>query len=383
MIQALNTLIETAITHRASDLHFEPYPTHYQIRMRQDGILYDIMRLDAHVHLIWSARLKIMSGLNIAEKRLPQDGQFCFTNTAHNTYWIRISTIPVYSGEKIVLRFLNANAKPLALDTLGLNSVVYQHFIQHLHDPQGLILITGPTGSGKTQTLYSALNVLNQSHHNITALEDPIEIQTPGINQMQMHPKIGLTFSTALRALLRQDPDIIMIGEIRDPETAALAIQAAQTGHLVLASLHTAHAHGTLKRLQHLNISSTDLQETLRLILNQRLVRKRCGHCLHVDHDQRQSCPYCRGGYYDRTGIFECVTQHHGQFETHATLKSSGLEKINAQITDHAELTRVLGALNHHEPDDITTLHTDAGHTDRSQYPLAQRAQYHSIHNPA
>ncbi len=277
VIQLINQMILTSIQKRASDIHFEPSQRGYQIRIRVDGALHTMQTPPPQMNAGIPARLKIMAKLNIAEKRLPQDGQFDWRDNK-NRYAIRISTLPTLHGEKIVLRILNT-IHQLSLEQLGLPEPQLQRLKQKLHLPQGMILVTGPTGSGKTVTLYSCLQYLNQSKKNICSVEDPVEIPLNGVNQTPVNNKIGLDFAKILRALLRQDPDIIMVGEIRDNETAEISMKAAQTGHLVLSTLHTNSTIDTLSRLQNLGISGYTTASCVKLIIAQRLVRKLCPHC--------------------------------------------------------------------------------------------------------
>src|SRR3990167_11373159 len=277
VIQVVNRLLQDAILNHASDIHIEPYHQHCRIRFRSDSLLHEVATFPSPLAMQMITRLKIMANLNIAERRLPQDGHISLQND--HKIDIRISTCPTLFGEKIVLRLLNSSAIKSDIHQLGLTDTQQQLFLNKLKQPQGLILVTGPTGSGKTITLYSALHYLNKPEKNISTVEDPVEIQLPGINQVNINTKINLHFSTVLRTLLRQDPDIIMIGEIRDPETADIAIQAAQTGHLVLSTLHTNSAIETLTRLHAMKILAYNLAGSLSLIIAQRLIRTLCAHC--------------------------------------------------------------------------------------------------------
>ncbi len=254
IVEFLNEILDGAILKCASDIHFEPYELEYRIRYRLDGLLSEIVKPPPHLANRIGARIKIMANLDISERRKPQDGGFQFQTPTNQKVDCRVSTCPTVHGEKIVIRVFDRNFTQLDLNTLGLNSGQKKHFLDNIFKPQGLILVTGPTGSGKTLTLYTALNLLNSNERNISTAEDPVEIKIPGINQVNMSPKTGLTFSTILRTFLRQDPDIIMVGEIRDEETAKLAIKAAHTGHLVFSTLHTNSAAETLLRLSNLGI---------------------------------------------------------------------------------------------------------------------------------
>lgn len=316
-------LIQSASEANASDIHLESYSEQCRIRFRCDGLLYDAIYLPISILSRLTTCFKIMANLDIGEKRLPQDGRI------QTSIDIRVSTCPSLYGEKMVLRLLPA--KHLDLNVLGMTELQLQQFQCALSHPQGLILITGPTGSGKTATLYSALQYLNRPEKNILTVEDPVEIALHGITQVNINSRIGLNFDNILRSFLRQDPDIIMIGEIRDKETAAMAITAAQTGHLVLSTLHTNHAHQAIQRLQSLNITEDQIANSLNLIIAQRLIRVFCQRC-KANHN----CGKCHAGYEGRTGIFE-LSNHE------STLLAHGLAKVHAGITSQQELQRVLG----------------------------------------
>ena len=315
LIKFVDYVIKHAIQQSASDIHIEPYANHCRIRFRCDGLLNEITRIPLELALRFITRLKVMARLDISERRLPQDGRFKL-----HSIDIRINTCPTLFGEKIVLRLLDANKLLLDLHTLGFSTTQKELFISKISKPHGLILVTGPTGCGKTVTLYSALNYLNKIDKNISTVEDPIEIQLMGINQVSIQPKIGLEFATVLRSLLRQDPDIIMLGEIRDKETADIAIQAAHTGHLVLSTLHTNSAIETITRLTAMGISAYNIASAISLIIAQRLVRKLCETCkqpettallpeLSDGHQiyRANSCKQCLQGYKGRTGIYELL----------------------------------------------------------------------------
>ncbi|HTM63574.1 MAG TPA: ATPase, T2SS/T4P/T4SS family [Gammaproteobacteria bacterium] len=361
VVDFLNQLLSDAANKEVSDIHLEFFADHCRIRFRQDGILYETAKLPNVFATRIITRLKILSGMNIAEKRLPQDGRFSFHH--HSDIDIRASTCPGLHGENIVLRLLRHAGMQLSLDSLGMTTRQLSDFQDALQRPQGLILVTGPTGSGKTATLYSALQTVNESDKNIMSVEDPVEIALHGITQVNINQRAGLDFAVALRAFLRQDPDIIMIGEIRDLETAAIAVQAAQTGHLVLSTLHTNSAADTIKRLLSMRIHASQLAGALTLIVSQRLVRKLCRHCLPpVDSFANHTgCEYCRQGYHGRTGIFEVVPitlqvtqllladaglseiEFQLKQESHSSLAVSGMEKVNACITSRAEILRMTG----------------------------------------
>ena len=264
-----------AILQRASDIHIEPAEKEVLVRYRIDGILREAMVLPKQVHSGIVARIKVLSNLKLDEHRLPQDGRFK-VETGDYKYSIRVSILPIFDGEKIVLRLLPETTKAHSLETLGLRSSALENTQNSLRKPVGMILVTGPTGSGKTTTLYAMLEILNSPGVNISTIEDPIEYRMPGINQTQVNPKIGLTFASGLRALVRQDPDILMVGEIRDKETAALAINAALTGHLVLSTLHTNSAAGAIPRLIEMEAEPFLISSTVNVILAQRLVRRLC-----------------------------------------------------------------------------------------------------------
>ena len=314
IVESVDKLLLSALEKRASDIHFEPYQHNYRIRMRIDGVLQNMQMPPLTLAKQISARLKVMANLNIAEYRLPQDGQLVINN-----YAMRIATLPVINGEKIVLRVMDNHESELTIDDLGLTEQDLITFKQILDYPQGLILVTGPTGSGKTMTLYSALKRLNKTECNICSVEDPIEIPLEGINQTAINLKAGLSFSVILRALLRQDPDVMMIGEIRDHETAEIAIQAAQTGHLVLSTLHTNSSVEAIVRLNQMGIKNYLLSSSLKLVIAQRLVRKLCQHCKVVaseltlidnqpsPHFIAMGCEKCVGGYLGRIGLYELL----------------------------------------------------------------------------
>ncbi|KAA9002586.1 type II secretion system protein GspE [Affinibrenneria salicis] len=375
VVQLINQTLRLAIQRRASDIHFEPVRPDYRIRLRIDGVLQTVSAPPAELALQINARLKIMAGLNIAERRLPQDGQFSLT-LDRQPYSLRIATLPVHFGEKIVLRILQTRQQELRLENLGLPEPALRHLRRILSLPQGMILVTGPTGSGKTVTLYSAIRWLNDITRNICSVEDPIEIPLDGINQTAINPKADLTFARILRALLRQDPDVIMIGEIRDAETAEIAVKAAQTGHLVLSTLHTNSAAETLTRLANLGIPGYLLASALKLVIAQRLVRRLCPHCRQPDETppllpaelwrgpltswRAQGCQHCFSGYYGRTAIYHLMpvtpplqqalaenltAAACGGVIPRTSLFHAGLELVNRGVTSLAELYRVTGQL--------------------------------------
>lgn len=293
-------ILSDAIHCAASDIHIEQYQRVFRVRFRLDGLLREIAQFPLHLADGILSCLKVLAQLDIAIKRMPQDGRFQFRSYLGFYKDCRISTCPTIFGEKMVIRLLDNNTDIRAIHELGLSENNQKIIIENIARPQGLILVTGPTGSGKTITLYTLLNLLNKHHRNIVTIEDPVEMQIDGINQTHVNTKTGLTFSHTLRALLRQDPDVIMIGEIRDHETAEMAIRAAQTGHLVLSTLHTNSAAEAIARLIHMGIAPFHLTSALTLVIAQRLVRKLCTYC-------HKGCAYCSDGFRGRTGIFELL----------------------------------------------------------------------------
>jgi type IV pilus assembly protein PilB len=363
LIKFTDHILGHALQKSASDIHIEPFEHHCRIRYRQQGILYAITEINSTLATRLITRLKVMAQLNIAERRLPQDGHFQIMH-AKTPIDIRLNSCPTLYGEKIVLRILDTRHLTLALDKLGLTPSQLTLFLETISEPQGLILVTGPTGSGKTVTLYSALHYLNSTSKNISTVEDPVEIRLPGINQVNIHPKIGLDFATILRTFLRQDPDVIMVGEIRDAETAMIATQAAQTGHLVLSTIHTNNALDTLARLHTLGVSANNVS----LILAQRLLRILCDACKTPDNTnlastiifQARGCPECLGGYVGRTAIYEILAitqeltdllantsntqaiQHYLQQNDFFTLQDAAFALVSKGKTSFTEMQRVL-----------------------------------------
>ena len=328
LVRFINNLLLEAISLRASDIHFEPYESIYRIRFRIDGLLREMTRPPVKLTARLASRIKIMAHLDIAEKRAPQDGRIHIRHAGKRTIDVRVNSLPTLWGEKIVMRILDPLNTNLNMDTLGMEPQQKEAYLQALQKQQGLILVTGPTGSGKSLTLYSGLNSLNANTKNISTVEDPVEITIEGINQLAVNAKTGISFSVALRAILRQDPDIIMLGEIRDLETAEIVLRAAQTGHLVLTTLHTLSAAASLNRLRNIGIPRYNLASTISLIVAQRLARRLCEHCkesveipektlaelglsaeLHPNPRffRAKGCADCRDGFRGRIGFYEVV----------------------------------------------------------------------------
>lgn len=382
VVQFLNQTLKLAIQRRASDVHFEPFEQLLRVRLRIDGVLQEITAPEFSLAASVIARLKIMGQLNVAEHRLPQDGQMAVA-CDRQRYSLRISSLPVLYGEKIVLRILDRTQQELSMAQLGFSLIEQQQYFSALEKPQGLILVTGPTGSGKTVTLYTGLRHLNTVGRNICSVEDPVEIPVRGINQTQVNSKTSLDFARVLRSLLRQDPDVIMIGEIRDAETAEIAVKASQTGHLVLSTLHTNSTTETLVRLAQMGIEGYQIAASLRLVIAQRLVRKLCPHCKTpertlikcsddaaprpIDGWQATGCAHCFSGYYGRVGIYEMLenspslqqalvkgadSQKLAEIaatQSQKTLFASGIALVEQGVTSLAELYRVIGEGAPHE----------------------------------
>lgn len=343
IIQLLETLFKFCLAKNASDIHIEPRVDKLLIRLRIDGVLHIYKSLSHNFSSRIISRLKLLAKLDISESRLPQDGQFTFTTALSETLDFRVSTLPTSHGEKVVLR-LQKN-KPTHFDfvTLGFSETQKATLLNALKQPQGLILVTGPTGSGKSITLYSALSHLNQSDKHILTAEDPIEIEIDGLIQTQVNRGINLDFSQLLRTFLRQDPDIIMLGEIRDEESAKMALRAAQTGHLVLSTLHTNDAPSAIERLQQLGIHDYEIRNALLLVIAQRLVRKRCQKCAG------NGCDECYQGYKGRIGVYQLLSRSAKIFEKqtacldYPSLLDAAKQKVSQGVTDMAEVERVLG----------------------------------------
>jgi len=380
VVRFINKVLLDAIRRGASDIHFEPYEKRYRVRFRLDGILQEMASPPVNLGSRLASRLKVMSQLDISEKRVPQDGRIKVNLSKNHAVDFRVSTCPTLFGEKVVLRILDSMNTALNLDSLGFEPEQKAIFRQHVSKPHGMILVTGPTGSGKTVSLYTALGILNTADRNISTAEDPAEIYMSGINQVSINLKTGLTFANALRSFLRQDPDVIMVGEIRDLETAEIAIKAAQTGHLVLSTLHTNDAPQTLSRLVNMGVAPFNIAASVSLIVAQRLVRKLCDHCKQPEQLPREAlleegfhedelhgltvyrpvgCDKCNGGYRGREGIFQVmpVSEKMGWLimeggnslqvaemaakEGVMDLRRAGLSKVKAGITSLEELNRV------------------------------------------
>lgn len=381
IVRFVNKVLLDAIRGGASDIHFEPYEKMFRIRTRTDGILREVSRPPLHLAARISSRLKIMSQMDISERRLPQDGRIKMKLSRTRAIDFRANTLPTLWGEKIVLRILDPSSAQMGIDALGYEENQKALFMDCLNKSQGMILVTGPTGSGKTVSLYTGLNILNTSQRNISTAEDPVEINLEGVNQVAVNPRIGLSFATALRAFLRQDPDIIMVGEIRDLETAEIAIKASQTGHLVLSTLHTNSAAETLTRLRNMGIPSFNLATSVSLIIAQRLCRRLCSYCKKpiklpdstlldagFEKDQLEDlqlfspvgCDACTEGYKGRVGIYEVVPVTDGisriimqdgnsieiadqaRKEGFNNLRQSALEKVAKGLTSLDEANRVI-----------------------------------------
>ena len=380
IIVYINKILMDAIKKGASDLHFEPYEHKYRIRFRIDGILHEVASPPNTLASKLSARIKVMSRLDIAEKRKPQDGRIKLKITERKSIDFRVSTMPTLWGEKIVMRILDSSSAMLGIDVLGYEEEQKKLYMDALAQPQGMILVTGPTGSGKTVSLYTGLNILNQPERNISTAEDPVEINLEGVNQVQINPKAEMTFANALRAFLRQDPDVVMVGEIRDLETAEISIKAAQTGHLVLSTLHTNSAPETITRLLNMGVPAYNVASSISLIIAQRLARRLCPKCktpetLPAEELARQGfsttqiedmtlyapkgCENCTDGYKGRVGIYEVmqITPEIAQIIMRGgnsleiaevslqagfnNLRLSGLRKAADGLTSLAEINRV------------------------------------------
>jgi type IV pilus assembly protein PilB len=381
VVKLVNLILTDAIKKKASDIHVEPYERVFRVRYRIDGVLYEVMKPPLKLKNALTSRIKIMAELDIAERRLPQDGRIKIKLGGGKDMDYRVSCLPTLFGEKIVLRLLDKSSLQLDMTKLGYESESLAHFKREIHKPFGMVLVTGPTGSGKTVSLYSALSELNKSSENISTAEDPVEFNFAGINQVQMHEDIGLNFATALRSFLRQDPDIIMIGEIRDFETAEIAVKAALTGHLVLSTLHTNDAPATVSRLLNMGVEPFLVASAVNLITAQRLARRACADCKVVDEIPVQAlidagvppedapeyvcykgvgCPKCNGtGYKGRVGFYQVMPMleeirelilngaNTAEIKRESmrlgikTMRQSGLTKLQEGITSFEEVLRV------------------------------------------
>lgn len=380
VVRFVNKMLLDAIRGGSSDLHFEPYEKIYRVRLRTDGILREVARPPINLAGRISARLKVMASLDISERRKPQDGRIKMRISKTKSIDFRVNTLPTLWGEKIVMRILDPSSAQMGIDALGYEPEQKELYLKALEQPQGMILVTGPTGSGKTVSLYTGLNILNTVDINISTAEDPVEINMEGINQVNVNPRQGLDFAQALRSFLRQDPDVIMVGEIRDLETAEIAIKAAQTGHLVLSTLHTNSAAETLTRLQNMGVPGFNIATSVSLIIAQRLARKLCPHCKKEIDIPRETlikegfpedrigtfkiyeptgCDLCNQGYKGRQGIYEVVknTQalqrlimgdgnsieiaEQARKEGFNDLRTSGLLKVMQGVTSLEEVNRV------------------------------------------
>lgn len=380
IVRFVNKILLDAIKKGASDIHIEPYEKNFRIRFRHDGMLHEVASPPATLASRISARLKVMSRMDIAERRVPQDGRIKMALSKNRAIDFRVNSCPTLFGEKIVLRILDPTSAQIGIEKLGFEPIQQEHFLTAIHKPYGMILVTGPTGSGKTVTLYTALNLLNMPDVNISTAEDPVEITVPGINQVNVNVKTGLTFAESLRAFLRQDPDIIMVGEIRDLETAEIAVKAAQTGHMVLSTLHTNDAPQTLNRLMQMGIPSFNIASSVLLIMAQRLGRRLCEHCKREEKLPAEvllqsgfkeedigtftvfgpeGCDKCVKGYKGRVGIYQVMPiseqlnriileggnviqlAEQSKREGISDLRESGLKKVMAGITSLEEIDRV------------------------------------------
>jgi len=381
VVRFVNKVLLDAINKGASDIHFEPYEKSYRVRLRIDGMLREVASPPVGMAPKLSARLKVMSRLDISERRVPQDGRIKLNLSKNRAIDFRVNTCPTLFGEKIVLRILDPNSAKMGIDALGFEPFQKDLYMENLMKPYGMILVTGPTGSGKTVSLYTGVNVLNEPGVNICTAEDPSEINMPGVNQVNVNTKVGLTFAAALRAFLRQDPDIVLVGEIRDLETAEIAIKASQTGHLVLSTLHTNDAPQTLTRLANMGVPPYNIASSVNLIIAQRLARRLCTHCKKVIDVPNEAlllegfkkediakgikihapegCDQCNDGYKGRVGIYQVMqmSETMGQIimeggnsmqlaeqslkEGIPDLRQSGLKKVMDGLTSLDEVNRV------------------------------------------
>jgi type IV pilus assembly protein PilB len=380
VVRFVNKILLDAIKKGASDIHMEPYERYFRIRYRSDGILYQVASPPTNIATRIISRIKVMAKMDIAERRVPQDGRIKMTLSQNRAIDFRVNSCPTLFGEKVVLRILDPSSAQIGIDKLGFEPEQEQLFLNAINKPYGMVLVTGPTGSGKTVTLYTGLNLLNNVERNISTAEDPVEITVEGINQVNMNVKAGLTFANALRAFLRQDPDVIMVGEIRDLETAEIAVKAAQTGHLVLSTIHTNDAPQTLNRLMQMGIEPFNIVSAIILIIAQRLARRLCEHCKSPTHLPDATliatgfkieelttlqiygpvgCQHCTNGYKGRIGIYQMMTLSDpmrtlileggnalqlaalAKLEGISDLRTSGLNKVRTGITSLEEIDRI------------------------------------------
>ncbi|WP_305909196.1 type IV-A pilus assembly ATPase PilB [Methylomarinum sp. Ch1-1] len=380
IVRFVNKILLDSIKKGVSDIHLEPFEKTFRIRFRGDGILYEAASPPANIANRIISRIKVMSRMDIAERRVPQDGRIKMQLSKNRAIDFRVNTCPTLFGEKVVLRILDPTSAQLGIEKLGFEPAQQQLFLKAIHRPYGMVLVTGPTGSGKTVSLYTGLNILNSMERNISTAEDPVEITVEGINQVNVNPKAGLTFAEALKAFLRQDPDIIMVGEIRDLETASIAVKAAQTGHLVLSTLHTNDAPQTINRLMQMGIEPFNIVSAVNLIMAQRLARRLCEHCkqpadypdnIYLDAGFNKEelaglqiythvgCEHCNGGYKGRVGIYQVMPISEAMralilrggnamemaelslSEGINDLRASGLLKVKQGITTLEEIDRV------------------------------------------
>lgn len=383
IVRFVNKILLDSIKNGASDIHFEPYEKTYRIRSRIDGILQEVAKPPSNLAARLSARLKVMSQMDISERRVPQDGRIKMKISKNKAIDFRVNTLPTLWGEKIVLRILDPGSAKMGVEALGFDETQKDLYLSILHKPQGMVLVTGPTGSGKTVTLYTGLNILNTEERNISTAEDPVEINLEGINQVHVNTKVGLTFAESLRAFLRQDPDVVMVGEIRDLETAEIGIKAAQTGHMVLSTLHTNSAPETLTRLRNMGVPAFNIATSVSLIIAQRLARRLCESCkqpitlpeatlkeegfteemiseLNLYEPNHEGCSKCNRGYKGRTGMYEMLKMtpeiaqvimengnsldilHVAETQGFQTLRNAGLVKVAQGITSLEEMNRVI-----------------------------------------
>lgn len=381
IVRFVNKVLLDAIKQGASDIHFEPYERDYRVRFRTDGVLREVVSPPRNLAPRLAARLKVMSQMDISERRIPQDGRIQMKLSKQRAIDFRVNTLPTMYGEKIVLRILDPSSAQMGIDALGYEEDQKALYVEALEKPQGMILVTGPTGSGKTVSLYTGLGILNEPERNISTAEDPVEINMMGINQVLVNPKVGLNFAEALRSFLRQDPDVIMVGEIRDLETAEIGIKAAQTGHLVLSTVHTNSAAETVTRLLNMGVPAFNIAASVSLIIAQRLARRLCSHCAELETTVPEEallelgftitqlqkaqikrpvgCAQCKDGYKGRVGIYEVVKitkaiasaimdganslelDHAAREAGYADLRQSALKKCAAGLISLEEVSRV------------------------------------------